>query len=69
MNHDHATFPANHESVTFVGRPFPLDEAHEHFSRLRRWGFTFSKCNEYRSLFATKYKSSQVYGHLGGSGT
>jgi hypothetical protein len=44
VNHDHATFPANHESVTFVGRPFPLNEAHEHFSRLRRWGFTFSAC-------------------------
>ncbi|GJE93053.1 glycoside hydrolase family 5 protein [Phanerochaete sordida] len=38
-NHDH--FPANHESVTYVNRPFPLEQAHEHFSRLRRWGFTF----------------------------
>ncbi|KAA1475251.1 glycoside hydrolase family 5 protein [Dentipellis sp. KUC8613] len=41
VNHDHATFPAGHESVTFVGRPFPLDEAHEHLARLRRWGLTF----------------------------
>lgn len=42
MNHDHGTFPGDHEVVTFVGRPFPLEEAPEHFSRLRRWGLTFS---------------------------
>ncbi|PCH36934.1 glycoside hydrolase family 5 protein [Wolfiporia cocos MD-104 SS10] len=40
-NHDHDTFPANHDAVTFVGRPFPLEEAPEHFARLRRWGLTF----------------------------
>ncbi len=28
-------------SVSFVGRPFPLEEADEHFSRLRSWGFNF----------------------------
>ena len=27
------------DSVSFVGRPFTLDEAHVHFSRLRRWGY------------------------------
>jgi hypothetical protein len=27
--------------VSFVGRPFPLEEADEHFRRLRSWGFTF----------------------------
>ncbi len=27
--------------VSFVGRPFPLEEADEHFDRLRRWGLTF----------------------------
>lgn len=31
--------PAIAAELSFVGRPFPLDEAHEHFSRLRRWGF------------------------------
>ena len=31
----------NHRSVSFVGRPFPLGEADEHFARLRAWGFTF----------------------------
>lgn len=27
------------DNVSFVGRPFPLEEAHEHFGRLRKWGF------------------------------
>ena len=31
----------NHKDVSFVGRPFPLEEAEEHFARLRSWGFTF----------------------------
>jgi hypothetical protein len=30
-----------HRAVSFVGRPFPLSEAEEHFSRLRAWGLTF----------------------------
>ena len=29
-----------HRDVSFVGRPFPLEEADEHFTRLRAWGFT-----------------------------
>lgn len=31
----------DHSNVSFVGRPFPLQEADEHFSRLRAWGLTF----------------------------
>ena len=31
----------NHRDVSFIGRPFPLEEADEHFARLRSWGFTF----------------------------
>jgi hypothetical protein len=31
----------NHREVSFVGRPFPLEEAEEHFARLKAWGFTF----------------------------
>jgi hypothetical protein len=27
------------ESISFVGRPFELDEADEHLARLRHWGF------------------------------
>jgi len=30
-----------HKDISFVGRPFPLDEADEHFTRLRSWGFNF----------------------------
>lgn len=41
-NHDDKTFPAHPELVTFVDRPFPLEDAPEHFARLRRWGLTFS---------------------------
>ncbi|KAJ3722722.1 glycoside hydrolase family 5 protein [Lentinula guzmanii] len=40
-NHNNDTFPSKAETVTFVGRPFPLEEAPEHFARLRRWGLTF----------------------------
>ncbi|GAB1481922.1 cellulase family glycosylhydrolase [Treponema sp.] len=29
------------QNQSFIGRPFPLAEADEHFSRLSRWGFTF----------------------------
>lgn len=31
----------NHRNVSFTGRPFPLAEADEHFTRLKSWGFTF----------------------------
>ena len=30
-----------HRNVSFVGRPFPLEEADEHLARLRMWGLTF----------------------------
>jgi len=30
---------SDHRTVSFVGRPFPLDEADTHFARLRHWGF------------------------------
>ena len=31
----------DHRDVSFVGRPFPLAEAAEHFARLKAWGLTF----------------------------
>lgn len=31
----------NHRAVSFVGRPCPLDEADEHFARLKAWGLSF----------------------------
>ena len=33
------------ENVSFVGRPFPLVEADEHFKRLKHWGFNFLRFN------------------------
>ncbi len=30
---------SDHREVSFIGRPFPLAEAAEHFARLRVWGF------------------------------
>jgi hypothetical protein len=30
---------SGHRTVSFVGRPFPLAEADEHFARLKHWGF------------------------------
>ena len=30
---------SDHRTVSFIGRPFPLDEADEHFARLSAWGF------------------------------
>ncbi len=30
---------ADHRTISFIGRPFPLADADAHLSRLRRWGF------------------------------
>ncbi|KAJ3127210.1 hypothetical protein HK100_009883 [Physocladia obscura] len=40
-SHQPALFFETVRDVSFIGRPFPLDEADEHFSRLRSWGFNF----------------------------
>ena len=36
-------FPDVAESISFVGRPFPLEEAREHYARLQRWGFNCAR--------------------------
>ena len=36
---NHPTDFSDHLTVSFIGRPFPLEEADEHFSRLAAWGF------------------------------
>lgn len=45
VNPDGATWNRSgfydHRQVSFVGRPFPLAEADEHFRRLKAWGFNF----------------------------
>ncbi|KAJ1551651.1 hypothetical protein HK096_005817 [Nowakowskiella sp. JEL0078] len=35
----------DHKNISFVGRPFPLSEADEHFARLKHWGFNFFRFN------------------------
>ncbi|MBO9102024.1 MULTISPECIES: glycoside hydrolase family 5 protein [unclassified Rhizobium] len=30
---------SDHRTVSFIGRPFPLEDADEHLGRLRHWGF------------------------------
>ncbi len=35
----------NPKTVSFTGRPFPLEEAESHFKRLAGWGFTFLRFN------------------------
>ncbi|KAL4071735.1 glycoside hydrolase family 5 protein [Scleroderma citrinum] len=40
VDHKNETFPHDHHTVTFVGRPFPLEDAPQHFARLRRWGLS-----------------------------
>lgn len=36
---DASLFFDSHKTVSFVGKPFPLDEAGVHFHRLRAWGY------------------------------
>ena len=33
----------DHRHVSFVGRPFPLEQADRHFARLQAWGLTFER--------------------------
>lgn len=35
---NHPSDFSDHRTVSFVGRPFPLEELDEHFSRLKAWG-------------------------------
>lgn len=38
-SNDTAAF-LDHASVTYVGRPFPLQDMHEHLERISEWGIT-----------------------------
>ena len=33
----------NHRNLSFIGRPFSIQDAHEHFERLYNWGLTFAR--------------------------
>ena len=39
--HQKENFYETVQTVSFVGRPFPLAEADQHFQRLRQWGYRF----------------------------
>ena len=52
---DHTMVPAGIMTVKFVGLPFPLEEALQHLSQLRRWGLTFSA-----SFFLRATLSAQI---------
>ncbi len=40
-SHEGENFFKNAKTISFVGRPFPIEEADEHFKRLQAWGFHF----------------------------
>ena len=49
----------DHKEVSFIGRPFPLNEANLHFKRLKHWGF-----NCFRLLItweAIEHKGPKIY--------
>lgn len=71
VNDDNVPWPDGYRTATFVGRPFPLEEAPEHLSRLRRWGLTFSKpavCLIH-TMYSLKLSHSSVSCHMGGRPT
>lgn len=42
-NHPNSPQFFDHRNVSFVGRPFSVADAHEHFQRLNSWGLTFAR--------------------------
>lgn len=49
----------DYRHVSFVGRPFPLEEADEHFSRLKAWGLTFLRFQV--SWEAVEHQGPDIY--------
>lgn len=54
----------DHRNASFVGRPFPLEEADSHFQRLAQWGMTTLRLivswSEHHTLSGLKAWSSHV---------
>ncbi|KAI8899480.1 glycoside hydrolase superfamily [Globomyces pollinis-pini] len=49
------------KNVSFIGRPFPLSEADEHFARLQSWGFNFLRYNI--TWEALEHSGPGIYDH------
>ena len=60
-------FPAGAEAVTFVVRPFPLDDT-QHLAQLQRWGLTFGTSFSLFMLHSLNsyYKPVSSLQYLGG---
>lgn len=55
INSPSAKLPVDRMSEnSYVNRPFPLEEAAEHWARLRSWGLTFSESRAGVFLLRTK---------------
>ena len=61
-------FPAGAEAVTFVVRPFSLDDTPQHLARLQRWGLTFGTSFSLFMLHSLNsyYKPVSSLQYLGG---
>jgi len=56
---------SDHRDVSFIGRPFSLDKADEHFSRLKAWGFNVVRL--LTTWEAIEHKGPYDFDHLNGS--
>lgn len=56
---------SRHAESSYVGRPFPLEEADEHWARLKSWGLTFRECfSRVCSIIGLRCSEDQC--HMGG---
>jgi hypothetical protein len=54
----------DHRNVSFIGRPFPEEEAKEHFGRLKKWGFNFLRFLVTWEAIEHKDKGDYDFGYI-----